>query len=165
MRNLTISITLRILLIISFAFLALMQIKDTQLSKMFLNNEISYEYYKENEINTGLYGLIFVVLALVNSSFTQYLSKKRNNGRILMKEVVIPEMNLNDDEREAELTGKSAKAAFSVIIVATFVMLALFPFVSPSLNNPLSYSVISIAALPIIGLLTYIISYKVLYSR
>ena len=26
-----------------------------------------------------------------------------------MKEIVIPEMNLNDDERETENTGKSAK--------------------------------------------------------
>lgn len=165
MRNLTITIILRILLIISFALLAFMQVKHSQLSDMLLNKEITYEFYLENDINTGLYGLIFVVLAMINSSYTQYLSKKRNNGRILMKEIVIPEVNLVDDERESEITGKSAKAAFSVIIVATFVMLAAFAVFIQHLDNALSYAVFAIAALPIIGLLTYLISYKVLYSR
>jgi len=165
MRNVSITIVLRILLIISFAMLAFMQVKDIQLSDMFLNDEISYEYYKENEINTSLYGLIFMILTVINSYYTQYLSKKRNNGRILMKEIVIPEMNLNDDEREAEITGKSAKAAFSVIVIATFVVLAFFALVIPYLDNPLPYSVFTIATLPIIGLLTYFITYRVLYSR
>ena len=165
MRNVSITIVLRILLIISFAMLAFMQVKDIQLSDMLLNDEISYEYYKENEINTSLYGLIFMILTVINSYYTQYLSKKRNNGRILMKEIVIPEMNLNDDEREAEITGKSAKAAFSVIVIATFVVLAFFALVIPYLDNPLPYSVFTIATLPIIGLLTYFITYRVLYSR
>lgn len=165
MKNVSITIVLRILLIISFAMLAFMQVKDIQLSDMFLNDEISYEYYKENEINTSLYGLIFMILTVINSYYTQYLSKKRNNGRILMKEIVIPEMNLNDDEREAEITGKSAKAAFSVIVIATFVVLAFFALVIPYLDNPLPYSVFTIATLPIIGLLTYFITYRVLYSR
>ena len=165
MRNVSITIVLRILLIISFAMLAFMHVKDIQLSDMFLNDEISYEYYKENEINTSLYGLIFMILTVINSYYTQYLSKKRNNGRILMKEIVIPEMNLNDDEREAEITGKSAKAAFSVIVIATFVVLAFFALVIPYLDNPLPYSVFTIATLPIIGLLTYFITYRVLYSR
>ena len=106
-----------------------------------------------------------MILAVINSWYTQYLSKKRNNGRILMSEIVIPEMNLNDDERDAEITGKSAKAAFSVIIVATFVVLAFFALVIPYLDDPLPYSVFTIAALPIIGLLTYFITYRVLYSR
>ena len=82
-----------------------------------------------------------------------------------MRELVIPEMNLNDDEREAEITGKSAKVAFSVIIIATFLVLAFFVLVIPYLNNPLPYSVFTIAALPMIGLLTYFITYRVLYSR
>jgi len=165
MRNMSISIVLRILLIISFALLAFMQVKDIQLSDMFFNKQISYEYYKKNDINTSLYGLFFAVLTVINSWFTQYLSKKRNNGRILMNEIVIPEMNLNDDEREAEITGKSAKAAFSVIIVATFIVLAFFALVIPYLDNPLPYSVFTIAALPIIGLLTYFITYRILYAR
>ncbi|MER2079215.1 hypothetical protein [Psychrobacillus psychrotolerans] len=165
MRILSLSIVLRILLIISFALVAFMQVKATQLSEMFLNNEISFEYYKENEINTSVYGLIFVILTLINSWYTNYLSKKRNNGRILMREIVIPEMNLNDDEREAEITGKSAKAAFSVIIIATFIVLAFFALVIPYLDNPLPYSVFTIAALPIIGLLTYYITYRLLYLR
>ena len=82
-----------------------------------------------------------------------------------MREIVIPEMNLNDDEREAEITGKSAKVAFSVIIIATFIVLAFFALVIPYLDNPLPYSVFIIAALPIIGLLTYYITYRVLYLR
>jgi len=164
MRILSISVFLRILLITSFALVAFMQVKVIQLSEMFLNSKISYEYYKENEINTS-YGFIFIILALINSWYTNYISKKRNNGRILMRELVIPEMNLNDDEREAEITGKSAKVAFSVIIIATFLVLAFFVLVIPYLNNPLPYSVFTIAALPMIGLLTYFITYRVLYSR
>ena len=165
MRNLSLTIFLRILLIVSFALLAFMQVKDIQLSNMFLNDEISFEYYKDNEINTSVYGLIFAILTLINSWYTNYLSKKRNNGRILMREIVIPEMNLNDDEREAEITGKSAKTAFSVIIFATFFVLAFFALVIPYLDNPLPYSVFTIAALPIIGLITYYITYRVLYLR
>ena len=76
MRNLSISIVLRILLITSFALVAYMQVKEIQLSEMFLNDEISYEYYKENEINTSVYGLIFVILALINSWYTQLSIEK-----------------------------------------------------------------------------------------
>ena len=47
MRNLSISIVLRILLIISFALVAFMQVKDTQLSDMFLNDEISFEIIRK----------------------------------------------------------------------------------------------------------------------
>lgn len=165
MRKLSITIILRILLIISFAILVFMQVKATQLSQLFLNKEISYEYYKEHDINNGWFTVIFLVLAMINSMYTQYISKKRNNGRILMKEIVLPEVNLDNDERELEITGKSAKAAFSVIIVATFIMLTIFTLVIPYLENPLPYSVFLIAALPIIGLLAYFIAYKVLYAR
>ncbi|WP_144510056.1 hypothetical protein [Bacillus sp. FJAT-22090] len=165
MKKLSITIILRILLIISFALLAFMQVKATQLSQLFLDKEISYEYYREHDINTGWFTVIFSILITINSYYTNYISKKRNNGRILMKEIVLPEVNLDNDERESEITGKSAKAAFSVIIVATFIMLIIFALVIPYLDNPLPYSVFLIAALPIIGLLTYFITYKVLYSR
>ncbi|MFJ8064581.1 hypothetical protein ACIQYS_08115 [Psychrobacillus sp. NPDC096426] len=165
MRTLLITIILRNLLIISFAVHMFPSAKSSQLSKMLMNKQISYDFYMANHIYSIYYSIPFYILVLLNVWFTYSNSKQRNSGRIVMKEIVIPEMNLVDDERESEITGKSAKAAFSVIIVATFVVLASFPLAIHSLDNALSYAVFAIAALPIIGLVTYFISYKVLYTR
>ncbi|WP_391115762.1 hypothetical protein [Psychrobacillus sp. L3] len=165
MRNLSIAIILRILLIISLALHILTSVKSAQLSEMLRNKEISYDFYMENDINTTYYTIPFLILVLLNTWFANFSSKKRNNGRILMKEIVIPEMNLEDDERESVITGNSAKAALSVIIVATFVMLVSFPLATTLFDDVITYSVFTIAALPIIGLLTYFITYKMLYSR
>lgn len=164
MKNLTITVILRILLIISFAILAFVNLKNNQLSDMFLNNEISFDYYIDNRLNAGWYGLLVVLMGIINSSYTQYQSKKRNNGRIKMKEVVIPEMT-HDDEREFEITGKSAKAAFSVMFVFIFPLLISFSLIPYAINAPLTYAIFAIATLPIIGFITYLITYKVLYSR
>ncbi|QFF99112.1 hypothetical protein PB01_09865 [Psychrobacillus glaciei] len=164
MKNLLITIVLRILLIISFAIFAFVLVKNAQLSDMFLKREISFEYYMENEVNTGLYNVVALFFATLNSWYTHYQSKKRNNGRIIMKEIVIPEM-IHDDERESEITGKSAKAAFSIMFVFSFILMASFSLVPYALNNPLSYAVFAIASLPIVGFIAYFIVSKVLYSR
>lgn len=164
MRNLTIIVILRILLIISFAILAFVHLKNNQLSDMFWNKEISFDYYREKRLNAGWYGIIAIFIGIINSSYTQYLSKKRNNGRIKMKEVVIPEM-IHEDERESDITGKSAKAAFSVMVVFTIPLLISFSLVPYAVLAPLTYAIFAIAILPIIGFITYLITYKVLYSR
>ncbi|TQR17949.1 hypothetical protein [Psychrobacillus soli] len=165
MRTLLITIILRILLIISFAVHVFPSMKSSQLSKMLMNKQISYDFYVENGIYSNYYSIPFFILVLLNVWFTYFNSKKRNNGRILMKEIVIPEVNLDDDERESEITGKSAKVAFSVIIVFSFLLLSLFPMATTFFDELIAYSVFAVAALPIIGLLTYLITYKVLYSR
>ncbi|MDI2588841.1 hypothetical protein OR571_17470 [Psychrobacillus sp. NEAU-3TGS] len=164
MRILTVTVILRILLIISFAVLAFVNLKNNQLSDMFLNKEISFDYYRENRINAGFYGLIAIIIGMINSSYTQHLSKKRNNGRIKMREVVIPEMT-HEDERESEITGKSAKAAFSVIVVFTIPLLISFSMIPYAIHSPLNYAIFAIAILPIVGFITYLITYKVLYSK
>lgn len=164
MRNLTITVILRICLIMSFAVLVFVLVKNSQLSDMFLKREISYEYYKENELKVGWYQLVALFFAATNSMYTQNQSKKRNNGRIKMKEIVVPEMT-HDDERESEITGKSAKSAFSFMFVFSFILLISFSLIPYALNNPLPYAIFSIAALPVIGFLAYLITYKVLYSR
>lgn len=165
MRTLLITIILRILLIISFAMHMFPSVKSSQLSKMLMNKQISYDYYVANHVYSIYYSIPFLILVLLNVWFTYFNSKKRNNGRILMKEIVIPEINLDDDERESEITGKSAKAAFSVVIVFSFVILSLFPLAITFFDELTAYSVFTVAALPIIGLVTYLITYKVLYSR
>lgn len=165
MRTLLITIILRILLIISFAVHMFPSVKSSQLSKMLMNNQISYEFYVENNIHSIYYSIPFFILVLLNAWFIYSNSKKRNKGRILMKEIVIPEVNLDDDERESEITGRSAKAAFSVVIVCSFLLLSIFPMATTFFGELIAYSVFAVAALPIVGLLTYLITYKVLYSR
>lgn len=165
MRTLLITIILRILLIISFAVHMFPSVKSSQLSKMLMNNQISYEFYVENNIHSIYYSIPFFILVLLNAWFIYSNSKKRNKGRILMKEIVIPEVNLDDDERESEITGRSAKAAFSVVIVCSFLLLSIFPLATTFFGELIAYSVFAVAALPIVGLLTYLITYKVLYSR
>ncbi|MFJ7972323.1 hypothetical protein [Psychrobacillus sp. NPDC096389] len=165
MRTLLITIILRILLIISFAVHMFPSVKSSQLSKMLMNNQISYEFYVENNTHSIYYSIPFFILVLLNAWFIYSNSKKRNKGRILMKEIVIPEVNLDDDERESEITGRSAKAAFSVVIVCSFLLLSIFPMATTFFGELIAYSVFAVAALPIVGLLTYLITYKVLYSR
>lgn len=161
MKNLSVMIILRILLIISFALHIFPNAKSTQLSELLWSKQISYDFYIANDVSNIYFSIPFWILALLNLWYTYYHSKKRNNGRILMKEIVIPEMNLDNDERESEITGKSAKAALSSIIVFSFILLSFFPLAT----NIVAFSLFSVSALPVIGLVTYFISYKILYIR
>ena len=151
MRSLTIAISLRVLLIITFslyAFGIIYNSSPTSLSSSRLYFTLSF----------------WIVLGLIH--FQQYkFIKNSPDGRFIIKELILPEFNSND-EREAEITGKAAKNAFSAILIFTPISLATMALALTFEGEfPLMLSLLIASSIPISGLVAYYFSYRYHYLR
>lgn len=144
MKKLTIAVSLRILLLITFCF----------------------HLYNMAHSNTDrLYSLFPIWLVFLLIFIQQYKYKKsRPDGRIILKELILPEFN-SEDEREAELTGKASKAAFATVIAFSLLLLFIFSFSLIFDINSTFWAYIAIISVPISGLITYYFSYRYYYLK
>jgi len=77
-----------------------------------------------------------------------------------MKEMILTEFNSND-EREAEITGKAAKDAFSAMLVFTPIVLGAQALILTSdVQLPLMMILLITSSIPIAGLIAYYFSYR-----
>lgn len=146
MKNLTIAISLRVLLIITFSLYAFSHINyssPTSLSSSRLYFTLSF----------------WIVLGLIH--FQQYkFIKNSPDGRFIMKEMILPEFNSND-EREAVITGKAAKDALSAILIFTPIAIATMALALTFKGEfPLILSLLIASSIPIAGLIAYYFSYR-----
>ena len=91
----------------------------------------------------------------------QHIYKKsRPIETIRYREKILPEFNIKD-EREAEITGYAAKNALSFILMFTPIAMMLVAFLF-FYQNPFSilFTFLTLAAIPVIGLVVYYISYR-----
>ena len=109
--------------------------------------------------------IIFMVLLLLMSREQHIHIKSHPDKPIRLRERILPEFNTYD-EREAEITGKAAKTAFSLILIYTPFAIAIVAFL---LYYGKSYSVLStflvIASIPIAGLVAYYTMYRHHYLK
>jgi hypothetical protein len=77
-----------------------------------------------------------------------------------VKDETFPEFTYAD-EREALLTGRAAKIGLSILIYYSFVILLLFGLFIQNIPVLVALAV----SIPIVGLLGYFISYKILISK
>ena len=104
--------------------------------------------------------IAFMILLLFMSRQQHIYKKSRPNETIRYREKVLPEFNIND-EREAEITGYAAKNALAFILMSTPFALAIVAFLL-YYENPYSIllTFLTIATIPIIGLIVYYITYR-----
>jgi hypothetical protein len=145
LKNLTIAILLRVSLLIIICFY-LFEVINFSTSKYSIG------------INPFIF-IAFLVLLLLMSRQQHVYKKSRPNETIRYRDKILPEFNIKD-EREAEITGYAAKNALSFILMFTpFAMV----FVSYLFYYENPYSILltflTIAALPISGLVVYYITY------
>jgi len=151
MKNLTIAITLRVLIIITYSL------------------HISGTFYYDSTPSLSSPRLYFtlsfwIVLGLI--CFQQYKHRKNSpDGRFIMKEMILPEFNSND-EREAELTGKAAKDALSAILIFTPIALATMALALTFEGEfPLMLTLLIASSIPIAGLVAYYFTYRYHYLQ
>lgn len=146
MKNLTIAILLRVSLLVIICFYLF---------------EISNFSTSNYSIGINPYIIIALPILLLLMSRQQHVYKKsRPNETIRYREKILPEFNIKD-EREAEITGYAAKNALSFILMFTPIAMMLVAYLL-YYENPYSilFAFLTIAALPIIGLVVYYITYR-----
>lgn len=153
MRSLTIAISLRVLIIITFSL---------HMSGILYNDST-------NSLSSPkLYFTLSFWIVLGFICFQQYKHRKNSpDGRFIMKEMILPEFNSND-EREAEITGKAAKDALSAILVFMPIALAALALVFILINDgklPLMLTLLIASSIPIVGLMAYYFSYRHQYLQ
>ncbi|QUW22651.1 hypothetical protein JSQ81_03445 [Sporosarcina sp. Marseille-Q4063] len=146
MKNLTIAILLRVSLLIIICF--------------YLSEIINFSTSKYSiGINPYIF-IAFIILLLLMSRQQHVYKKSRPNETIRYREKILPEFNIKD-EREAEITGYAAKNALSFILMFTPFAMA---FVAYLLYYEKPFSMIltflTMASIPIIGLVVYYITYR-----
>jgi len=104
--------------------------------------------------------IAFMILLLFMSRQQHIYKKSRPNETIRYREKVLPEFNIND-EREAEITGYAAKNALAFILMYSPFALAIVAFLLYN-ENPYSILLIflTIATIPVIGLIVYYFTYR-----
>lgn len=150
MKKLTIAVSLRILLLITFS----------------LNLFYIVHFNADGSLSGGrLYSQLSLFLVLLLIFIQQYQYKKsRPDGRIILKELILPEFN-SADEREAELTRKASKAAFSTVIAFPLILVPIFSVILISDIDPTFIAYLAIASVPISGLIAYYFSYRYYYLQ
>lgn len=141
MNILTRAIFLRIFIIITFA---LNMYGSVSLSSYFL-------YYR------GLFFLSIILLAI-----EQIAHMKRNDGRIVFKGSIIPDL-APKDEREVQINGEAYKIAFSTIIIISVLVIVLLSFLAILGPVHLLIILLGIAFIPVSGLIAFYLSYRYQY--
>ncbi|MDW0118212.1 hypothetical protein QTL97_14865 [Sporosarcina thermotolerans] len=149
MRDLTIAIVLRIMLIVAFCLLMFSVLHNTG----------------ANHNSSHLYFQAFVLLSLLLIYFHQRKHIKKNGGRIAFYGHLIPEFNPKD-EREQQISGDAYKIAFSTMLVISVVVISSVAFfqIFDGILQPL-FIFLSIGFIPISGLLAYFFSYRHHYKK
>ncbi|WP_255639758.1 hypothetical protein [Aquibacillus saliphilus] len=110
-------------------------------------------------------GQIFVVITiiLVILNVLQLLVMKKNK-QAKVEDYILPEYDASD-ERSVEITGKSVRFAFVFVLLYSFLILGSYMFVPNYFLDYVWYPMFTTASIPVVGLIVYLISFKVLYSR
>ncbi|MBO0602657.1 hypothetical protein I2483_13400 [Sporosarcina sp. E16_3] len=150
MKNVTIAISLRVLVTITFSLYAFS-----------IFNYDSPTSLSSSSSSSRLYIMLsfWIVLGLIHFQQYKYI-KNSPDGRFIMKEMILPEFNSND-EREAVITGKAAKNALLAILILTPIALATMALILTFEGKyPILLTLLIASSIPIAGLITYYFSYR-----
>lgn len=151
-----ITIFLRIMLFVSLAFLVYDYLKVEQLLIQ-MERGIIHEIYLG--VNTWpVYVFIGVVLLIIANEIIQFFHVRKNKNSILSA-YLTPEFDVSD-ERAVENTHKAVSLAFVVILTYSFFMLGSYLFIPNYFIDHIWFPMFTTASIPIVGLLTYLITYK-----
>ncbi len=156
------TVILRILLYIS---LAIMVYDVVRLEQQF--ELLGRGYIDEFAVNIGgnQVGHVFIVITiiLVIMNVIQLVVKKKDK-QAKVEDYILPEYDASD-ERSVEITGKAVRFAFVFILVYSFIILGSYMFVPTYFLDYVWYPMFTTASIPVVGLIVYLISFKILYSH
>lgn len=152
------SVLLRIALFIALSIMIFDYLKTKQL---FILMERGYI----NEISTTIVtwpGILFIIVfcLLLVIQIIQFIGVVKNKKSVL-DAYLTPEYDVSD-ERAVQNTQKSVSLAFSIILLYSFIILGSYMFIPNYFLDHIWYPLFTTASIPIIGLIVYITTYKVL---
>ncbi|MGD6801906.1 hypothetical protein ACQCVK_19925 [Rossellomorea vietnamensis] len=112
-----------------------------------------------------LMGQVFIVITIILvilNVIQMFAMKKKRQAKV--EDYILPEYDASD-ERSVEITGRAVRIAFGFILLSSFLLLGSYMLVPTYFLDFVWYPMFTTAAIPIIGLAAYLISFKVLYSR
>lgn len=160
MQKTTAGIGLRIITFILIGLYTFSLYKLDVLSTLLMERKIDFNTYVLKTRFYDLFKLALTSIFFLNVIFMFFFTKKDAEGRISVKDETFPEFTYID-EREALLTGRAAKIGLSILIYYSFVILLLFGLFIQNIPVLIALAV----SIPIVGLLGYFISYKLLISK
>lgn len=159
--NMSITVLLRILFFASFA---LMVYDFVRLEQQFELMERGYtEGFSTYIVNwPGKLFLVLTILLLVVNVIQFIVLRKRKHAHL--KEYILPEYDVAD-ERSVEITGKAVRIAFVFILLYSFLVIGSYMLIPNYFLDYVWYPMFTTASIPILGLLVYLISYRVLFAK
>ncbi|MBO1911881.1 hypothetical protein J4G37_44715, partial [Microvirga sp. 3-52] len=109
-------------------------------------------------IKWPVYVFIVVVVLLMANEIIQFLQVKKNKNSILSA-YLTAEYDVSD-ERAVENTQKAVSLSFVVILSYSFFMIGSYLFIPNYFIDHIWFPLFTTASIPIVGLLTYLITYK-----
>lgn len=162
MKYITIGVINRIVMVLIFLGFTYSNFKLIEWNQLLDNGEILFDEYESLRKNSQTYNLLILFLFILYSFLNLRNKKQRIDRDISLREYILPEFN-HSDERESVLTGKAAKAGLAITFVYSILVLSSFIF--PSNENRLYFMLFGTASIPIVGLISYYISYRYYYSK
>ena len=154
-------IFLRIMLFVSLALLGHEYLRVEQL---YIQMERGFiEEISVGAIKWPVYVFIGVVVSLIVTEIILFFQVRKNKNAILSA-YLTPEFDVSD-ERAVENTHKAVSLAFVVILTYSFFMIASYFFIPNYFVDHIWYPMFTTASIPIVGLLSYLITYKSLAKR
>ncbi|QUW22650.1 hypothetical protein JSQ81_03440 [Sporosarcina sp. Marseille-Q4063] len=151
-----ITIFLRIMLFVSLAVLVFDYLRVEQLLIQMERGFINEIYLGVNTWTVFVFiGVVF--LLIVNEIF-QFFQVRKNKNSILSA-YLTAEYDVSD-ERAVENTHKAVSLAFVVILSYSFFMIGSYLFIPNYFIDHIWFPLFTTASIPIVGLLTYLITYK-----
>lgn len=159
--KMTLTVLLRIALFIALGGLVFDYLRTKQL--FILMDKGYIDGFSTNIVTwPGILFIVVVVLLMV-IHIIQFIGVIKNKKSIL-NAYFSPEYDVSD-ERTVKNTQTAVSLAFSIILVYSFFMLGSYMFIPNYFLDHIWYPLFTTASIPIVGLLVYLITYKVLEYR
>jgi len=161
MMNMSLTVILRALLYASLAFMVYDFVKIQQQFELMKRGYLDGFSVYISKLPGQLFIVITIILLLLN--VIQLVVVKKNK-QAKIKDYILPEYDVSD-ERSIEVTGKAVRISFVFILFYSFFILGSYMFIPNYFLDYVWYPMFSTASIPIVGLIIYLVSFRVIYSR
>lgn len=159
--NMSLTVILRVLLYASLAFMVYDFVRVQQQFELMSRGYIDgFSVYISNW--PGQLFIVTTIILLIVNVIQLIIVIKNKQAKV--ENYILPEYDVSD-ERSVEVTGKSVRISFVFILLYSFFVLGSYMFIPNYFLDYVWYPMFSTASIPIVGLIVYLISFKVLYSR
>ena len=159
--NMYITVFLRIMLFVS---LAVMVFDYLRVEQLFIQMDRGYiDGFEVHIVTWPGYIMIAVLILFLLANVIQFILVMKNKHAEKHAFLTI-EYDISD-ERTVENTHKAVSFAFVIILTYSFLILGSYMFVPNYFVDYIWYPLFTTASIPIVGLMTYLISYKVLQNK